>query len=99
MKPNSTGHFTTTQWVELSKFRPDLLILLCYYTPIDSTHKVYFRPEAKTGTHKLPRCWNIQHTKYILGARVGENILFGHALLGCDTTLRVFGIGKGVALK
>ena len=26
-------------------------------------------------------------------------MLFGHALLGCDTTSRVFGIGKGVALK
>ena len=77
----------------------DLLILLCYYTPIDSSHKVYFRPEAKTGTHKLPRCWNIQHTKDILGACVSENMLFGHALLGCDTTSRVFGIGKGVALK
>ena len=26
-------------------------------------------------------------------------ILFVHALLGCDTTSRVFGIGKPVALK
>ena len=26
-------------------------------------------------------------------------MLFGHALLGCDTTSRVFGIGKRVALK
>ena len=31
--------------------------------------------------------------------RICENILFGHALLGSDTTSRVFGIGKGVALK
>ena len=37
--------------------------------------------------------------KSVLGTRVCENILFAHALLGCDTTSRVFGIGKGVALK
>ena len=74
----------------------DLLILLCFHTPIDSSHEIFFKPEPKSGTHKLPRCWNIKHTK---GARVFENILFGHALLGCDTTSRVFGIGKGVALK
>ena len=28
-----------------------------------------------------------------------ENILFGHALLGCDTTSRVHGNGKGAVLK
>jgi hypothetical protein len=27
------------------------------------------------------------------------NMLFTHAILGCDTTSRIFGIGKGVALK
>ena len=37
--------------------------------------------------------------KSVLGTRVCENILFAHALLGCDTTSRVFGIGKGAALK
>ena len=60
----------------------------------------FFRPEPKSGTCKLPRCWNIKHTKSsrVLGARVCENILFGHALLGCDTTSRVFGIGKGALL-
>ena len=35
----------------------------------------------------------------VLGKCVCENILFAYALLGYDTTLRVFGIGKGVALK
>ena len=34
--------------------------------------------------------------KSVLGTRVCENILFAH---GCDTTSRVFGIGKGAALK
>ena len=77
----------------------DLLILLRFHTPIDSSHEIFFWPEPKSGTHKLPRCWNIKHTKEVLGAHVCENILFGRVLLGCDTTSRVFGIGKGVALK
>ena len=77
----------------------DLLILLCFHTPMNSSHEIYLRPEAKVRTLKLPRCWNVKLTKRILGERVCENILFGHALLGCDTTSRVFGIGKGVALK
>ena len=77
----------------------DLLILLCFHAPLDTSHELYLKPEVKTGTHKLPRCWNIKQTKRVLGVRVCENILFGHALLGCDTTSRVFGIGKGVALK
>ena len=77
----------------------DLLILLCFHTPLNSVHDIFFTPEAKSGTQKLPRCWNIRLTKSILGKHVCENILFGHALLGCDTTSRVFGIGKGVALK
>jgi len=77
----------------------DLLDLLCFHTPIDCSHEIHFRPGVKSGTHKLPRCWNIKLTKRVLGLSVCENILFGHASLGCDTTSRVFGIGKGVALK
>ena len=69
----------------------DLLILLCFHTPIESSHDIYFKPETKAGIHKLPRCWNIKLTKKVLGVHVCENILFGHALLGCDTTSRVHG--------
>ena len=32
-----------------------------------------------------------------LGMELCENILFIHALLGCDTTSSVFGIGKGAS--
>ena len=31
-----------------------LLILLCFHTPIDGFHEIFFRPEAKSGTHKSP---------------------------------------------
>ena len=77
----------------------DLLILLCFHTPIESSHDIYFKLETKAGIHKLPRCWNINLTKKVLGARLCENILFGHALLECDTTSRVHGIGKGAVLN
>ena len=30
----------------------DLLILLCFHTPIDCSHEIFFRPEPKSGTHK-----------------------------------------------
>ncbi|KAL5020678.1 hypothetical protein ScPMuIL_002243, partial [Solemya velum] len=38
-------------------------------------------------------------TKRALGMVVCHFILFVHAVLGCDTTSRVFGLGKGLALK
>ena len=37
--------------------------------------------------------------KGILGAKVCDNMLFVHALLGCDTTSHIYGLGKGVALQ
>ena len=33
------------------------------------------------------------------GRAVCNNLLFAHAILGCDTTSRVFSMGKGFALK
>jgi len=38
----------------------DLLILLYHHMPIDSAHEGYIMPEAKSGTYKVPRCWNIK---------------------------------------
>ena len=35
----------------------------------------------------------------MLGDQICDNVLFAHALLGCDTTSRVFGIGEPEALK
>ncbi len=34
-----------------------------------------------------------------LGSNICKNILFIHAILGCDSTSRLFGLGKGLALK
>ena len=52
-------------------------------------------PEQK----KSPGCWNIKYVQIALGRAVCNNMLFAHAILGCDTTSRVFSMGKGLALK
>ena len=75
----------------------DLLVLLCYYATLDS-YCLFFRPEPKKNT-KNPRIWNIQAVKQQLGSDACNHILFLHAILGCDTTSRIHGIGKGNALK
>lgn len=43
--------------------------------------------------------WDILQTKRLLGENVCSMLPFIHAITGCDTTSRVFGIGKGMALK
>ena len=60
---------------------------------------LYLLPEPRQSTKKAPRCWNIAQLKGILGAKVCDNMLFVHALLGCDTTFPIYGLGKGVALQ
>ena len=75
----------------------DLLILLCYHANLDS-HNIFFRPEPKKNTKK-PRLWSIKAVKEQLGPEICSNILFLHAVLGCDTTSHLYGIGKGTSLK
>jgi len=76
----------------------DLLILLCYHAK-DALHDIFFKPESKSGSKKSGRIWNIKKVRGSLGEAVCDNILFLHAILGCDTTSRVHGLGKGIALK
>lgn len=42
------------------------------------------------------RCWNINGLCDIVGKTVTDNI---HAILGCDTTSGVFGLGKKVSVS
>ena len=74
-----------------------LLVLLCYHASIAS-HDLFFCPEPKNNT-KQPRIWYIKLTKQCLGPDICQHILFLHAVLGCDTTSRLHGIGKGASLK
>ena len=81
----------------------DLLVLLCYHYEPSESHDIFFKPEPKKlksgKIRKQPRTWHIRYTKAKLGDDVCKNILFLHAILGCDTVSRVFGLGKGTALK
>lgn len=63
-----------------------------------NANNIYFAPEPKTNSKKS-RIWNIKGLKTTLGSTVCDNILFVHAILGCDTTSRMFGLGKGLALN
>ncbi len=75
----------------------DLLILLCCHASL-GLHDILFRPEPKKTT-KNPRVWDIKAVKQALGSEICTNVLFLHAILGCDTTFHLYGIGKGASLK
>ena len=74
----------------------DLLVLLLYHSKLTS-NELFFAPEPKKNAKN--RIWDIKQTKKDLGPFICSNILFLHALLGCDTTSRLFGIGKAAVLK
>ncbi|KAG1714479.1 hypothetical protein GQR58_001251 [Nymphon striatum] len=68
----------------------DLLILLLHH--MDSHKKtLYFRSDKKS---KEQRVYNINTLKECLGQQLCSQLLFIHAFTGCDTTSRVFGMGK-----
>ena len=73
-----------------------LLILLCFHGD-PSQHKIYFAREPKKQCKH--RIWNIFQIQKELGTDVSQGLLFTHALSGCDTTSRLFGIGKGEFFK
>ena len=75
----------------------DLLVLLCYHCEF-SSQDVFFQPEPKANTAKH-RVWDLRKTKTVLGVKVIQVILFVHAILGCDMTSRLHGLGKASAQR
>ncbi len=75
----------------------ELVILLCYYTDPDGFD--LFMEFSTRRTTKKNRIWDIKVTQSELGANICNNILFIHAILGCDTTSRLYGLGKELLLK
>ena len=75
----------------------DLLVLLCYYVRQDA-HRLIFRSDSRYSTVK-PKVWDIQKTKTPLGKETCKLLPLSHALTGCDTTSRIFGISKPAVLK
>lgn len=76
----------------------DLLVLLCYHVK-NFVHDTFFLSEPKQTSTQPRRFVSIKTLKDALGRTVCNHILFAHAFLGCDTTSRVYGIGKAVSLK
>ena len=70
----------------------DLLILLLHHANMDSK-ELYFRPEPKQNAKKV-RLWNIKASEEKLGSCICSKLLFIHAITGCNTTSRLYGIGK-----
>ena len=75
----------------------DLIILLCFHANLEA-HDLLMHSQAKSTT-KPNRIWNVKSLKRQLGEDVCRNILFIHAVLGCDTTSRLYGLGKAASLK
>ncbi|KAK6167145.1 hypothetical protein SNE40_021242 [Patella caerulea] len=75
----------------------DLLVLLLYHLkhPVDS-EKLYFRTDKEA---KHIKVYDIALIKQIMGERVCKRLLFLHAFTGCDTTSRIFRIGKSTAFS
>ena len=76
----------------------DLLILLLHHVNEDC-QRIFFTSEQKSRSKGPTKLWDIKHVKSMLGQEVCDAILLIHALLGCDTTSRLYSIGKGVALQ
>ena len=76
----------------------DLLVLLCYHFR-QEPFGVFLMSEPKQSTTHQIKIWNIRALTETLGPAVCSHMLFLHALLGCDTTSRIYGSGKATALK
>ena len=75
----------------------DLLVLLCYHMNTDY-HNIVFQSEMKVSLKKI-RIWDIKKTKTVIGQELCKILPFVHAISGCDTTSRLFGVGKGQNVK
>ena len=61
-------------------------------------HEVFLKAEPKKSAQQN-KIWCRRQSKQLLYPDVCDHILFIHAILGCDVTSRLFGLGKGLAVK
>ena len=73
----------------------DLLVLLLFHAN-NLVHDILMLPQHST---KKTHVWSVIYTKQQLNAEVTENLLFGHALMGCNTTSRLHCLGEGMIFK
>ena len=79
----STTRSTTLIWEDT-----DLLMLLLCHGNLDSKDLFFRSDKGKSFVY------DIKVLKALLGTDVCTGLLFAHAFTGCDTTSRIFGVGK-----
>lgn len=84
---DSSCHHSTTLIGEDT----DLLILLLHYAST-CMQELYFRSDNSTS--KTRKIYDIRRIRLALGQDLCSKLLFLHGFTGCDTTSRIFGIGK-----
>lgn len=88
-----------TQTTTLIGEDTDLIILLLYWIPTPSTFNIYVRSDIKHGSQSKG---TTQHDVAAIRKHFDDTsvkiLLFVHAFTGCDTTSRIFSIGKQKAL-
>ena len=77
----------------------DLLVLLLHHADIDS-NDIFLSPENTKASKasKSKKVWCVRQCKAPLDSKLCEHLLFMHAILGCDTTSHLFGLGKGIVV-
>jgi hypothetical protein len=71
------------------------VILLCHHAK-QCTSGLFYRSEKATTKYPV---WNFCLLRQMLGGELCHALPFKHAICGCDTTSRLFCIGKGSDLK
>ncbi|KAG1691496.1 hypothetical protein GQR58_007434 [Nymphon striatum] len=74
----------------------DLLVLLLHYCEMEGK-PLYFRSDKQP--RGVPKVYNISWIKRLLGSGMCTQIVFLHAFTGCDSTSRVYGVGKKPAFE
>jgi hypothetical protein len=80
----------------------DLLVLLCYHVATCNPESIPWPVLLRSGKkhcNKTVRVWNIKQVVHTLTTSVCRLLPFAHALSGCDTTSRIYGIGKAVTFR
>ena len=92
----STDHTKQDAYVIIED-HTDLLVLLLHHAEINA-HDLFLASMPKQGlSENKISC--IKQSKELLGIDACNNIILIHTILGCDTTSRLYGLVKGLALK
>ena len=74
----------------------DLLILLLFH--LTPQHWPVFFGSSKSGLNQA-KIWDIQKVQNELGSSLCQQLLFVHAISGCDTTSALYGLGKVIFFR